>query len=371
MMLALGPDIRPTVWELLDWSSSAPELGRALVANEDLQPLKKAALLRQLAELCEFCVLDPESAAELYSASYQANRTQLDLLPRMRRLCHSMGRPDHAARTAELEFRHSNVPGFHAIAGQAWLDAGNPDRALGPLLSAKANAPDDPSIRSALEVARREWIDPIEHAEELLGRAQRLNEETQNDALQAARILRMLDIEDERYEQSLRLCLATNPNLPSACNLMEHFLFTAGRLGELAEHFQRRSNAAANKDTAARILFQGSSLLFRANEGADGGPLFVSGLRLAVKTQLTSIPGLLAQLRGLVASSASERKDVVELANEAFPLLKSPDEQVGIAIFCAQIAWQAQKKKQKAQTWLNRLQEHSKDHPLLSKFDML
>jgi tetratricopeptide (TPR) repeat protein len=327
--------------------------------------------LRQLAELCEFCVLDPERAAELYSASYQANRSQLDVLSRLRRLCHSMGRTDHAARTAELENRHSNVAGFHAIAGQAWLDAGNPDRALGPLLRAKADAPDDPSVRAALEVARREWIDPVKHAEELLNRAQVLNAETPNDALQAARILRMLDIEDERYEKSLRLCLATNPNLPSACHLMEHYLFSAGRLGELAEHFQRRSNAAPNKDRAAQILFQGSSLLFRADAGADGGPLFVAGLELAVKTQLTSIPGLLAQLRGLIASSAGERKQVVELADQAYRLLKSPDEQVGIAIFCAQIAWQAQKDREKAQTWLNRLTEHCKDHPLHSNFDML
>ena len=199
MTLDLRPEIRETVWHLKDWSSSVPELGISLAANEEIGQLDKAALLLQMAQLCEFCVLDPQSAADFYSASYQANRSQFDILSRMRALCHSMGRSDHAARTAELEFRHSKVPGFHAIAGQAWLDAGQPDRALKPLLRAIEDIPCTPEIAGALEVARRDWSNPEVHANELLDDARRRSPGYHIKALQSSRILRMLDIEDERY----------------------------------------------------------------------------------------------------------------------------------------------------------------------------
>jgi tetratricopeptide (TPR) repeat protein len=368
MILSLGPETRAEVWNYLDWSSSVPKLGAALVANEDIDPTEKAALLRELAELCEFCVLDPQSAADLYSASYQSDRSQLDVLSRMRRLCHSMGRSDHAARTAELEFRHSQNPRYHAVAGQAWLDAGQPDRAVGPLLRAEEATPGEQNIAAALEVARRDWANPEDQASMLLSRARQSSVDAPIMGLQAARIWRMLNIEDERYEESLQLCLDTNPNMLSPCNLMEHLLFSTGRLDDLAAHFQRRSQAAPNKYTAARILFLGSSLLFRADAGDEGGPLFVEGLRLAIDTRLRSIPGLLAQLRGLVASAATERKQVVELADKAFSILQSEDEKMGVAIFCAQIAWKAQRNREKAETWLRRIKAYSDDHSLLSDF---
>lgn len=371
MSLALSPDVRPTVWDELDWSSAAPQLGQALLENEELDPVTKGQLLRELAELCEFCVLDPQSAADLYGASFQCDRAQIELLTRMRHLCHNMGRTDHAARTAELEFRYSKEPRFHAIAGQAWLDAGEPDRALKPLLVADHGSPGNPHLIAALEVARREWANPEVHAETLLSQARKATPETPIQALQAARILRMLDITDDRYEESLTLCLQESPNLPSACHLMERFLFSSDRLDELAAHFRRRSEAAPSKVMAARFLFQGSSLLFRAKAGSQGGPLFVAGLRLAIEAELRSIPGLLAQLRGLVASAASERKQVVELAEEVYGLLDSNDERVGVAIFCAQIAWHAQNDKQRAVQWMSRLKEHCDDHPLLADFDML
>ncbi len=370
MILSLGPDIQSTVWDLLDWSSSAPKLGKAVIDNEELDGPTKAKLLRELAELCEFCVLDPQAAADLYSASYQYDRSQLAILSRMRRLCRSMGRPDHAARTAELEFRHSQDDRFHAIAGQAWLDAGEADRALAPLLRARENDQGNPDLRAALEVAQRNWANPEEQANSLLETARKSSVKAPIQGLQAARIFRMLDIGDERYEESLRLSLANNPNALSPCNLMELFLFSADRLEELADHFRRRAEAAPNRDTAARILFLGSSLLFRADAGSAGGPLFVEGLKVAIETKLRSIPGLLAQLRGLVASAAAQRRQVVELADHAFSLLQSPDEKIGVAIFCAQIAWHAQRDRQKTATWLQRIKEHDDDHPLIREFDL-
>jgi tetratricopeptide (TPR) repeat protein len=368
-MLNLDLDIRPEVWNLVDWSSSVPALGLSLLDNADLPPLRKAALLRQLAELCEFCVLDPQSAADLYSASYQQDRSQLNILARMRRLCHSMGREDHAARTAELEFRHSSDPRFHAIAGQAWLDAGMPDRALKPLVRAQEQDPENLELAACLEVARRDWASPEVKANTLLLEAEQTSEASPRLALQAARILRMLDVEDERYEAALRISLSQDPNLPSACHLTEHFLFSTDRLEELANHFRRRAQSAPSHEVAARILFQGSSLLFRADEGSEGGPLFFDGLTMALDAKLRSIPGLLAQLRGLVASAPVHRKQVIEIAEQAYAMLASADERVGVAIFCAKICWHAQKDRDKARTWIERLRVHTQDHPLLREYD--
>ncbi len=370
MILNLGPELRSTVWDYSDWSSVVPKLGQSIAADEELEAPKKAVLLRELAELCEFCVLDPQSAADFYSASYQSDRSQFKLLARMRRLCHSMGRTDHAARTAELEFRHSKDPRYHTIAGQAWLDAGEPDRALAPLLRVEESPNRDPNLAAALEVARRDWASPEKRADELLEEARASRADAPIKGLQAARILRLLDIEDERYEQGLRLALSASPNMHSPCHLMEHYLFSAGRLDDLADHFRRRAESAPNEDTAARILLFGSSLLFRADAGSEGGPLFMEGIILAIKAKLRSVPGLLAQLRGLVASASSERKHVVELAEQAFPQLFSEDEQMGVSIFCAQIAYHAQKDEQRTQTWLNRIRGLSGDHPLLDQLDI-
>ncbi len=367
MTLNLGPELRQTVWYLKDWSSSVPELGKSLVANHEIGQLEKSALLLQTAQLCEFCVLDPQAAADFYSASYQANRSQFDILPRMRELCHKMGRSDHAARTAELEFRHSKVPGFHAIAGQAWLDAGQPDRALKPLLRALEDIPCTPEIAAALEVARRDWANPEVHANSLLDEARGRTPGYHIKALQSSRIFRMLDIEDDRYEEGLRLCLSHDPNMPSPCNLMEHFLFTSDRLDELADHFRRRAKAAPDDRTAAQLLFDGSSILFRAKAGDAGGPLFVDALHEAVKAKLPTIPGLLAQLRGLVACAAAQRKQVVDLAEQAYSILKSQDEQVGVAVFISQITKHAKKDKAETKIWIKRLKENCANHPLIQE----
>jgi hypothetical protein len=369
MSVTLGPDLRPTVWNTLDWSSAAPEFGDSVLANESIEPTLKAEILCEIAELCEFCVLDPQSAASLYSAAYQADRTKLALLERMRELCHRMGRTDHAARIAELQFRHTQEARFHAIAGQSWLDANEPDRALKPLLLAAALAPDNPHLLAALQVARRDWANPEKHADELLAESRNNTDKSPIQGLQAARIFNMLDIADERYEEALNQCLNTSPNLPSACHLMERLLFTSERWQDLAAHFERRCGAAPNEEMAVGLQLQGSSMLFRAGAGVEAAPLLVSALNKAAKAHLPSIPGLLAQLRALVASRSEKRKDAVELAELVYSCLESVDEQVGIAIFCAQISWHAQKDKETAGWWTDRLSEHCEDHRLVTEFD--
>ena len=368
MALNLSPTLRDLLWDQQDWSSATGQIAEQITEDGDLEPATKAGLLRELAELCQFCVLDPQPAADLYGACYQADRSQTHLLARMRHLCELMGRSDLVARTAELEFRQTNEARFQAIAGQAWLDFGDPDRALKPLLAANADSPGNPHLVAALEVARREWATPESRAEALLADARKRSDKTPIQALQAVRIFRMLGTIDSRYEEGLQLCLAVVPNLPSACKLMEAYLFEAERLDELAEHFRRRGQAAPTPVMAARFYLHGSSLLFRAAAGEQAGPLFMAGLEKAAVAELDSVSGLLAQLRALAASSARERKQVVEIAERFYEQLASADEQVGIAIFCAQIAWLAQKDHTTATRWIDRLQGLCSSHPLVASF---
>ncbi len=370
MTLDLGPELRSRIWPELDWSKATPALAEQIMASETMTGKVKAPYLRRLAELCEFCVLDPQIAADLYGASFQADRSQVDVLPRMRRLCEEIGRFDHAARTAELEFRQSKEPRFHAIAGQSWLDAGEPDRAIKPLLAADASAPGNPHIVAALEVARREWANPEMHAEELIERARTQGEAGVISALQAARILNMLDFDDERFETALLLCLAQQPNLPSACNLMEVFLFEHERFGDLEKHFYLRAKGAPSSSVASEILLRGSSLLFRAGAGSEGVRVFGEAIRRAEETDTGLARGSLALLRAVVASGSKGRVHVMSHADALFKLLRSADEQVGIAIFCAQIAWHAQKDYEVAQRWMNRLGEHCAEHPLIVDFGL-
>ncbi len=370
MTVDLGPELRKRIWLELDWSKASPALAEQVMASESMTSAVKAPYLRRLAELCEFCVLDPQVAADLYGASFQADRSQSDVLPRMRRLCEAMGRFDHAARTAELEFRQSQEQRFHAIAGQSWLDAGEPDRAIKPLLAADAAAPGNPHIVAALEVARREWANPEAHAEHLIASARGQAAEGVIPALQAARILNMLDFDDERFEEALLICLAAQPNLPSACNLMEVFLFENDRLEELEAHFYLRAKAAPSDATASEILVRGASLLLRCGAGAEGTRVFAEAIARAAKGGAHRLPGALALLRAVVASGSEGRLHVMTYAESLNDLLASIDEQMGIAIFSAQIAWHAQKNYAEAHRWMKRLGTHCPEHPLLVDFQL-
>lgn len=369
MTVDLGPELRKHLWLELDWSKAAPALAEQVMASESMTSAVKAPYLRRLAELCEFCVLDPQIAADLYGASFQADRSQSDVLPRMRRLCEAIGRFDHAARTAELEFRQSQEQRFHAIAGQSWLDAGEPDRAIKPLLAADAAAPGNPHIMAALEVARREWANPEAHAEQLIESARGQGAAGVIPALQAARILNMLDFDDERFEEALLICLAAQPNLPSACNLMEVFLLENDRLEDLEAHFYLRATAAPSDAAASDILVGGASLLLRSGAGAEGTRVFAEAIARASKAGYC-LPGALALLRAVVASGSEGRLHVMTYAESLRELPASIDEQVGLAIFCAQIAWHAQKNYAEAQRWMKRIAEHCPEHPLLVDFQL-
>ena len=370
MSVDLGPELRKRIWLELDWAKAAPIVAKQVQASESMAAEVKAPYLRRLAELCEFCVLDPQIAADLYGASFQADRSQLDVLPRMRRLCEALGRFDHAARTADLEFRQSKEPRFQAIAGQLWLDAGEPDRAIKPLLAADSLAPGNPHLVAALEVARREWANPERHAEKLIELAREQGAAGVISALQAARILNMLDFDDARFEEALALCLVAQPNLPSACNLMEDLLFEHERFEELEHHFQRRAKAASSDLLASELLLKGSSLLFRAGAGSAGSRLFSEALQRAVAGSLDAVPGALALLRAVVASGSDGREHVMQYAETLYDQIASPDEQVGIAIFSAQIAWHAQKDYAVAQRWMKRLATHCAEHPLIVDFEL-
>ena len=369
MSVALGPELRARIWAELDWSTAVPKLAAQVVASENMTAAAKAPYLRQLAELCEFCVLDPQAAADLYGASYQADRTQADVLPRMRRLCAAMGRYDHAARTAELEFRQSHDPRFQAMAGQFWLDAAEPDRALKPLLAAAA-AQSNPHLAAALEVARREWANPESHAEALIEIARNGDASAAIKALQAARILHLLDFDDERFEDALQICLRLQPNLPSACNLMDVFLLEHERYDDLAQHYSRRAAAASSPAASATILLTGSGLLFRAAGGELAVPLFAEGLRQAVASGEWGAPGVLAQLRAVAMSGADARVQVCAYGETFCDSLTSVDEQMGVSIFCAQIAWYAQKDFPVAGRWMDRIRRHSSEHKLLVDFEL-
>ena len=105
-------------------------------------------------------------------------------------------------------------------------------------------------------------------------------------ALQAARILNMLDFDDERFEEALLICLAAQPNLPSACNLMEVFLFEHDRLEDLEAHFYLRATSAPSDAAASDILVGGASLLLRSGAGAEGTRVFAEAIARASKVRI-------------------------------------------------------------------------------------
>ena len=151
MSMKLGNELRTLIWSENDWPVVAHKIADEWI-EKGTESSDDAAFLVQLASLCEFAVLDPQVAADLYVAAFNVDRSQIHLLPRVRDLCLAVGNMDMVAQVAENEYHETQEPGYLAIAGQAWLDAGEPERALKPLWAAESASPKNPHLLAALWV---------------------------------------------------------------------------------------------------------------------------------------------------------------------------------------------------------------------------
>lgn len=340
--MLLSQSLRAELWPSINWVEQF-EISAAAVAHE-VDASRRSERYFELASLAENLLPNRERAVELYNAAWQAGMNNHRALIRARYLCRELGRLDLVAKIAELEHGHTGNPECQLIAGLAWLDAGKPDRAVLPLLAARAADPDNAVIADSLAVAQKEWPDvraEIERLEQLAAAAG--PEEASLHYLQAARILNMLGTDAEESQAVLRLAIAAQPRNDSAHALLEGKLVAAQNWSELLRLAERRAEASLTAYEGCEIYRRwGTAFSLHHKQPELGVPLLMRSLVIAYDHQLEDVPGQLAThaLLREHARHAGGLEVVVGLAERAFDTPLTADEQLGLAIHTAPAARQ-------------------------------
>ncbi|MCP4447803.1 MAG: hypothetical protein GY811_21065 [Myxococcales bacterium] len=280
-----------------DWSSAlALRLAKlkALIENPTCAPNAF-----EVAQVFEHCVADREGAVAGYVLCYRADSRRLDALARARAISVEVGDFATTARLSRLQYKQDANPWHLADEGVAWLDAGQPDRAVKPLMAASRKLPDSDYVNSALRTARREWPSVRHEVARLMQKADAAEtyEEASDSVLQAARMLRMLQTNPISLEKLLLASLKHDPENASALGLLEQRLSHVEDRGAIMEVYEDR---LATRDSLAERVEElrraGMCMYRNVTFRVLGVRLVHRALQVAYKGKLSEIPGHLAMI---------------------------------------------------------------------------
>ena len=338
--MELSAALRDRLWPSRDWWTRFEELEATTLAHPD--PNVAGHWGFELAVLAEYLVPDPLRAMRLYQHAWNATRSQPRALQRIRGLCLQLCKLPPAARAAERELEHTGRAECGALAGEAWLDAGDSERAV-PLLRAAATAlGSHPGVLRALAAAERGWSDGESEVERLRGRAGRASpEESSIFLLEAARILAA---EGNEYasDQVLRECVVRNPHYSYAAVLLERRLRMTERWHELAELYQTRAHAARSDAGRVSIYRHAGATLLDAGLRELGRAFLVKALVVAYEREVEHTPGHLAIIKALADDCLSESDEhgIADLCAWAASIEMPLDDRIGVSLFGGPWSWE-------------------------------
>ena len=251
-------EIRRRLRTARDWASVVQDLEREAEALTS-EP-ERSERLYDVGLLAEEVVPDRECALGLYQRAAQANERNLKALARMRQMNREMGRLEQVVAVGEKQLQAETDPGMRALiaaeVGEALLDMGQRERAIGLLMEALEAQPDSMRVRDALAAANydsEDWIAEVEKLGKLAEKADSMT--AARMCLRASRILNMEMPEDPAYEQMLRRVLSFDAQNESANYLFEAMLAKQARWDELAKHHEKRAYAVAG-DADRALLYR-------------------------------------------------------------------------------------------------------------------
>lgn len=369
--MQLSDWLRSRFWRARDWGVCAVELAGELKAAPPSPELARMAY--ELAAACEEIVPDRERAVELYLIAWKAAHDNPHALGRARVLCRELGKTELIAKIAELEFRASKHPAHRAIQGLAWLDAGDPDRAIRPLLEAMRAQPDDVVLREALATAQREWGDARAEVERLEAAALEQSDRkvVARLLLQAARVQGMIDASSTRYRELLEAAFDRDPNDDGAYTLLERLFERGGDWESLMELYGLRAGAApTDADLVEAYRRGGVHLWLSGSQPAFGARLVLKALLLAYNRELAGVRGHVAMftlLREHFDRTRTQRK-LLKLIDQALASPLTEDEQVFFCTLGLDCAWAGMRDATAAYPYALRLEALVPDHPLLEEY---
>src|SRR5262245_33037494 len=191
-----------------DWAATIGELEKEMEASGS-KP-EQSERLFELAALVEDVIPERERALGLYQRAWKLHPDNLKALSRAREVYGEIGRFEMVAKLGEMELRSPMAAqNLAQIVGEAMVDSGQKDKAL-PILQ-RALGSDPTSIRvkdaiAALTYDPEFWSDEVDR---LADDADRFDDTTCVRMLvRAARILKIQDAADTRFEELLKRILA-------------------------------------------------------------------------------------------------------------------------------------------------------------------
>ena len=363
--MELSSPLRARIWPSEDWSARALELEAEV--QKVVDPWERSFRTYELAELCECLVPDRDRALVLYQRAWRLTGNNRRALIRARRLYDELHRLDMVATLAEVEAKHTREKETSEIIGNAWLDAGRPDRAQKWLAAALDRDPDRPDLRAALDVAKTSDDRRVAELERVRAAAAAASDWAAAPlCLHAARLAR--DINPGLYVDMLRRTLESDPLQSSANRLLAVFLESARDWQEYADHHRRQARSAESPRDAVNALRRGGlALAVRFAQPALGIELIDEALTHAYDHALQDVPGHPAMLT-LMADTDSRRQlaRTVDHCARALGAPLSEDDRLFVAVLAARIALRSLGNAAAAQRFLAIVHALVPDHSLIA-----
>lgn len=278
-----------------DWEKTLVERLEYIKQNRALSSRSDEAEL--LARTLEHVVPDRSHAIAAYVLCFSLDNSQIQALQRGSEL--SIERSDFstAARLNRVEYKQSGDPALLVREGIAWLDAGEPDRAVPPLLEALDHYPESEELRCALECARQEWPDVRAEISrlKLLASQAESGPDAARSLLQAARTMMMLNCNPGVLDKYLLTAFKADPEHTSTLGLLErrlaHLAYPDAFWAICEERVDNRTSALGAVEELRRMAMR---LCTCQPYRYLGLQVIQQALDEAYESELTHIPGHLA-----------------------------------------------------------------------------
>lgn len=327
-----------------------------------------AAAAIDLGQALELAEPNRVHAVEMYLLAWRAARQHPRALERAYELCLELAQLPTAAKIARILYLETRQPQHARREGLAWLDAGEPDRAVRALMAATRDDPGDEIAALALATARHEQPDLRAEVVALRDRAAATRGELAAELLLgAARLARILGA-DDHYGALVCAAVKAWPVHEGAFGLCESWLAARNASIDLASMY--RARVAVDPGAALEVMRRaGTRWVLSKTQIGLGVQLLTRCLERGYDGD-QPIPGHLATLALLrrFAELAGAEPELLNLIGRGLARAHSRAEIAALAGVGLDIAWGRLRDPRLAHPVAAILGELARHHPALVSY---
>lgn len=354
--------LRDLLWRAEDW--------RAVLAGalDDVRRTRDARRAIELGRALEHVEPDRRRALDAYQVAWRTGQGA-GALAAARRIAREIRAHATLALLALHEFERGGDPAWLWTAGIAYLDAGEPERARGPLETALQREPGDERLAVMLRATDGDVGEVRAEVERWLERG--LAEDVPDHAVLAARLARLAGMPVEDRARLLRTALDRWPADDDVAMQVEDLLLSRGDPDELLTFYKLRLGTKPGaRAWAEEVRGAATRLCVRGVAPGLGLRLSRKGLEHAYDAGLVDVPGHLATWAVLVdhARAVKANRELMPLVVQALRLPLGADDRLWLARFGLATAWRDAGDDAAARPYAAILAELAPDHPDLREF---